>query len=506
MSGDEQQPDLPATETTETPPVEVTPPATAEPEVSAAPEELAAVGEAPAGVPSPPVEEPAAVAPATEDPAEFPAPPAEPEPEPPAETPAAAIEETAEPEPAPEPSAAESAPTPAAEAPAEPTPEAAEAPAPAVATEPAPAEPAAAPGTAATPEIGSSAPAGSPPPTGAPKRSESGQIIEVRVMAVDAEEVEVELPDGRRGVISRRHLTSDGRDASEVVSVGDTVTAAVLIREDHRQRVALSRVWALKQTAWTDVVKAMEDHSIVTGTVRQVSTSGLVLDVGGVRGFVPTSQIGPMVEGDDITTWVGKNLDTTVIEADPDKERLVLSRRSVLNRQRRKGEHDLLAGLEVGSVHTGKVSSLVDYGAFIDIGGIAGLVHVSEMSWDRVRRPSDVVSVGDEVQVRVMDVKIKRRRIKLSMRALGEDPLRQIEVGAVVQGEVSRLVDFGAFVRIDPGIEGLVHITELAEYRVSVPEEVVTPGETVSVKIIGVDKKRRRVELSINQAMLLPPS
>jgi small subunit ribosomal protein S1 len=178
----------------------------------------------------------------------------------------------------------------------------------------------------------------------------------------------------------------------------------------------------------------------------------------------------------------------------------VLSRRSILLRDQRREAHEVLATLQPGDVRRGTVTSISDYGAFVDLGGINGLVHVSELAWTKVGHPSEVVSPGDEVEVKVLEVKVKKRRVRLSMREVQPDPLAMVTVGAVVTGRITHLVDFGAFVDLG-GVEGLVHLSEMAEYRVYAPEELVTPGEEVMVKVVSVDPKRRRIELSIRQAV-----
>ncbi|MGH1506039.1 MAG: S1 RNA-binding domain-containing protein [Acidimicrobiales bacterium] len=259
----------------------------------------------------------------------------------------------------------------------------------------------------------------------------------------------------------------------------------------------LSRTWALKKKAWDDLAALQEAGGTLTAPVTGLAKRGVVVDVG-LRGFVPASHMA--LEPTDLSPFVGQTLEFKVLEIDPAKERLVLSRRSLLLKQQRKAVHDALTSLTVGEVRTGTVTSLVDYGAFVDVGGVTGLVHLSELAWHRVRRAADAVKVGDEVEVKVLDVKVKKRRVSLSMRQITDDPYANLTAGDVVTGRVSRLVDFGAFVDVGAG-EGLVHLSELSEYRVFTPEEVVTPGEDVRVKILSVDKKRRRIELSIRQAV-----
>ena len=323
------------------------------------------------------------------------------------------------------------------------------------------------------------------------------RILEGVVTSVSSEEAELTLDDGRTAVINRRNFAPGDLTPDQVLSVGDRAFGAELKRDDPKKRVVLSRAWALKKQAWDRVVEAAARNDTLTGTVTSAGAKGLVVDVG-VRGFVPSSHL-ELEPVSDLQPYVGQSLELRVLEANPGRERLVLSRRNLLLKEQRRKAQEVLSTLQAGMVCTGTVTSLTNYGAFVDVGGVNGLVHLSELAWTRVRRPSDVVSVGDEVEVKVLDVKAKKRRVSLSIRQLSPDPLAGLEVGTVHEGPVTRLVDFGAFVALGE-VEGLVHLSEMAEYRVSTPEEIVTPGEKVWVKILSVDTKRRRVELSIRRA------
>jgi small subunit ribosomal protein S1 len=327
--------------------------------------------------------------------------------------------------------------------------------------------------------------------------TDTGRILEGVVTSVSPDAVELTLDDGRAAVIHRRNFGLNDEDPSAVLSVGDRAFGAELAREDPKSRVVLSRAWALKRQAWERVVEAAGKNEVVTGRVVSTSPKGLVVDVG-VRGFVPSSHL-ELTHVADVGAYAEQSLELRILEVDPRREKLVLSRRSLLLRAQRKEAQELLNSLRPGEVRTGTVASLADYGAFVDLGGVSGLVHISELSWHRVGKPSDVVSVGDQVEVKVLDVKPKKKRISLSLRQTGRDPLSDLEVGSVVTGRVTRLVDFGAFVAIGE-VEGLVHLSELAEYRVVSPEEIVAPGDEVGVKILSVDPKRRRIELSIRRA------
>ena len=357
-----------------------------------------------------------------------------------------------------------------------------------------PAPPRGAPAASASPDAEPTpgVEASKPPP------SDAGKVLGGLVTSVSADELELTLDDGRPAVVSRRNFDANDTDPSAVYSIGDRAEGAVLTREDPKKRVVLSRTWALKKRAWERVATSAENNEALAGTVISVSKRGVVVDAG-VRGFVPSTHL-ELEPPPDLSSFVGQTFDFRVLEVDVDKERLVLSRRSLLLKQQRKDTQEVLSQLIVGEQRSGTISSLTDYGAFVDLGGVNGLVHLSELSWRRVRHPSDVVAVGDAVDVKVLDVKVKKRRVSLSMRQLTPDPLDAIAEGSIIEGPVCRLVDFGAFVDVG-GAEGLVHLSELAEYRVATPEEIVTPGETVRAKVISVDQQRRRIELSIRQAV-----
>lgn len=314
---------------------------------------------------------------------------------------------------------------------------------------------------------------------------------------MSADEVELTLDDGRPAVIGRRNFGLHNEAPSEVLSAGDRAFGVELAREDPKNRVVLSRSWALKRQAWTKLIEHAKAGETIRCRVVSASRKGLVVDAG-VRGFVPAShlELNPVRE---FESYLDQILELKILEIDPRREKLVLSRRAILQKAQRKERQEFMSSLKVGEVRKGTVQSLAEYGAFVDLGGVSGLVHLSELSWYRVRKPADVVAVGDEVEVKVLDVKVKKRRIGLSLRQTTEDPLKTIEPGSVLVGTVTRLVDFGAFVLID-GFEGLVHLSELAEYRVSSPEAVVAPGDEVRVKVLSVDPARRRIELSIRRA------
>lgn len=326
------------------------------------------------------------------------------------------------------------------------------------------------------------------------------QIVTGTVRSVDDSEVVVELAGGLVGVISRKLLSVDGRTApKDLLAPGDGIEAAVLLRDDPQRRIVLSRARALHLRAWERIEAALADRTPLEVPVTARTKGGLVVDLG-VRGFLPASHL-DLERVDDIDAWVGRTVEVVVTEADRSKDRVVVSRRALLRKAERARAATFAATLEPGQVHRGKVVLLTEFGAFVDIGGVRGLVHLSELSWRRVTRADEVVAVGDEVDVKVLQAK-GDRKVGLSIKALQDDPFRGIDVGAVIEGTVTRLAPFGAFVRIGTELEGLVHVSELAEYRISGPEEVVAPGDPVAVKVLKVDRRRRRVDLSVIQAVL----
>ena len=284
--------------------------------------------------------------------------------------------------------------------------------------------------------------------------------------------------------------------------MGDEVEALVLQKEDKEGRLILSKKRAQYERAWGTIEKIKEEDGVVTGTVIEVVKGGLILDIG-LRGFLPASLV-EMRRVRDLQPYVGKEIEAKIIELDKNRNNVVLSRRAWLEQTQSEVRTTFLKELGKGQVRTGVVSSIVNFGAFVDLGGVDGLVHVSELSWKHIDHPSEVVEVGDEVTVEVLDVDMDRERVSLSLKATQEDPwqhfARTHAIGQVVPGKVTKLVPFGAFVRVDDGIEGLVHISELAERHVELPEQVVTVGTDIFVKVIDIDLERRRISLSLKQA------
>ncbi|MGH4013100.1 MAG: 30S ribosomal protein S1 [Pseudonocardiaceae bacterium] len=330
-----------------------------------------------------------------------------------------------------------------------------------------------------------------------------GDIVEGTIVKVDRDEVLLDIGYKTEGVIPSRELSiKHDVDPAEVVEVGDAVEALVLQKEDKEGRLILSKKRAQYERAWGNIEALKENEEPVRGTVIEVVKGGLILDIG-LRGFLPASLV-EMRRVRDLQPYVGRELEAKIIELDKNRNNVVLSRRAWLEQTQSEVRSEFLNQLAKGQVRKGQVSSIVNFGAFVDLGGVDGLVHVSELSWKHIDHPSEVVEVGQEVTVEVLDVDLDRERVSLSLKATQEDPWRQFarthQIGQIVPGKTTKLVPFGAFVRVEEGIEGLVHISELAERHVEIPEQVVQVGDDVMVKVIDIDLDRRRISLSLKQA------
>jgi small subunit ribosomal protein S1 len=332
---------------------------------------------------------------------------------------------------------------------------------------------------------------------------DDGDIVKGTVVKVDQDEVLLDIGFKSEGVIPARELSiRHDVDPGEIVSLGEQIEALVLQKEDKEGRLVLSKKRAQYERAWGTIEQIKETDGVVTGPVIEVVKGGLILDIG-LRGFLPASLV-ELRRVRDLQPYVGKTLEAKIIELDKNRNNVVLSRRAWLEETQKEQREDFLTNLKPGEVRRGVVSSVVNFGAFVDLGGMDGLVHVSELSWKHVDHPASVVQVGDEIEVQVLDVDLDKERISLSLKATQQDPWQEFanahRVGELVYGRVTKLVPFGAFVQVGEGIEGLVHISEMAVHHVDLPEQVVTPGEELWVKIIDIDLARRRISLSIKQA------
>ncbi len=330
-----------------------------------------------------------------------------------------------------------------------------------------------------------------------------GQLVTGTVVKIDRDGVLLEFGYKTEGVIPTRELAiKNDVDPHSVVKLGEKVEALVLTLEDKEGRLVLSKKRAQYEKAWGEIEKKKENDGVVHGTVIEVVKGGLIVDIG-LRGFLPASLV-ELRRVRDLQPYIGQTIDAKIIELDRNRNNVVLSRRAFLEENQKETRDDFLNNLKSGEIRHGKISSVVAFGAFVDLGGMDGLIHVSELSWKHVEHPSQVVQIGDEVTVQVLDVDFSRERISLSLKATQQDPWQEFagshEVGQLVYGRVTKLVPFGAFVQVGDGIEGLVHISEMSAHHVESAEQVVTPGEELWVKIIDLDLARRRISISIKQA------
>jgi small subunit ribosomal protein S1 len=331
---------------------------------------------------------------------------------------------------------------------------------------------------------------------------EEGQVVNGTVVRVDKDEVLVDIGYKSEGVIPVSELSiRRSINPEDEVSVGDDIAALVLTKEDADGRLILSKKRARFEIAWKAIEGAHEKGEPVTGRVIEVVKGGLILDLG-VRGFLPASLV-DIRRVQDLDEFLGQELESKVIELNRSRNNVVLSRRAVLEEERKDQRQKILDRLNPGDVVEGTISNIVDFGAFVDLDGMDGLIHISELSWSHVNHPSEVLDIGQTVKVQVLDIDRERQRISLGLKQTQTDPWQQVldsyQEGDVVQGTVTKVVTFGAFVEILPGVEGLVHISELAQHHVENPREVVSQGDKVNVRILEVDADRRRLSLSLKR-------
>jgi small subunit ribosomal protein S1 len=331
---------------------------------------------------------------------------------------------------------------------------------------------------------------------------DEGDVVKGKVVRIDKDEVLVDIGYKSEGVIPSTELSiRKSVDPADEVELGEEIDALVLTKEDSEGRLVLSKKRARFEKAWRRIEAAAESGEPVEGNVIEVVKGGLILDLG-VRGFLPASLV-DIRRVHNLDEFLGQTLECKVIELNRSRNNVVLSRRAVLEEERKEVREQILGRLEPGQVVEGKISNIVDFGAFVDLDGIDGLIHISELSWSHVNHPSEVVSIGDTVRIKVLDIDRDRQRISLGLKQTQEDPWQRVisthRSGDVLEGTVTKVVAFGAFVEILPGVEGLVHISELADHHVESPTEVVEPNSTLNVKILEIDEERRRLSLSIKR-------
>src|SRR3982075_3601311 len=328
---------------------------------------------------------------------------------------------------------------------------------------------------------------------------EEGDVGPGKVVRIDADEVLVDIGYKSEGVLPAHELSiRKSVDPADEVELGEEVDALVLTKEDQDGRLILSKKRARFEKAWRRIEAAAESGEPVEGQVIEVVKGGLIIDLG-VRGFLPASLV-DIRRVPHLDDYLGQKIECKVIELNRSRNNVVLSRRAVLEEERKEVRQQILDRLQPGLVVEGQISNIVDFGAFVDLDGIDGLIHISELSWSHVNHPSEILSIGDTVKVKVLDIDRDRQRISLGLKQTQEDPWQRVvdtyNVGDELEGKVTKVVTFGAFVEILDGVEGLVHISELAAHHVENPREIIEPGDVVKVKILEIDDERRRLSLS----------
>ena len=337
-----------------------------------------------------------------------------------------------------------------------------------------------------------------------------GEIRTGVIASIMPSQILVSIGAKSEGVILGRELEQIVPAEREAFKVGQEIPVYVVNPEDNNGNVILSYVRARESMGWEVVEKMQETSESFDGVIEGYNKGGLIVLVHGLRGFIPASQISmtrrSMVQGDTPDRWakmIGETISVRIIEVDRARRRLILSERAANPESRQSIKERVIDELEEGATYTGRVTSIADFGAFVNINGADGLVHLSELSWERVQHPSEVLEVGQEVKVKVISVDREKKRIGLSMRALQGDPwhekVEKFKVGQLVEGTITRLTKFGAFARLEGDNEGLIHISELSENRINHPKEAVKEGDTLTLRVIRIDSDQRRIGLSLRK-------
>jgi len=329
-----------------------------------------------------------------------------------------------------------------------------------------------------------------------------GEVVSGHVVRIDKDEILVDIGYKSEGVIPSHELSiRKNVDPHDEVEMGEEVDALVLIKEDQDGRLIMSKKRARFEKAWRRIEAAAESGEPVEGHVIEVVKGGLIIDLG-VRGFLPASLV-DIRRVANLDEFLHTMIECKVIELNRSRNNVVLSRRAVLEEERKEQRQEILDRLQPGLVVEGQISNIVDFGAFVDLNGIDGLIHISELSWSHVNHPSEILNIGDTVQVKVLDIDRDRQRISLGLKQTQADPWQRVvdtyRIGDDLEGKVTKVVTFGAFVEILDGVEGLVHISELASHHVENPREIVAPGDEIKVKILEIDSERRRLSLSVKR-------
>jgi small subunit ribosomal protein S1 len=337
-----------------------------------------------------------------------------------------------------------------------------------------------------------------------------GDTVDGLIMRVDKDEILVDIGAKAEGVVPSREMQSLTSEDRAALLVGAELLVFVVQSEDKEGRAILSVDKARQERSWRLLQTAFESGEPIKARVVNYNKGGLLVNLDGVRGFVPASQVSGISRGpdtqkqSDMAKMVNTDMNLKVIEINRNRNRLILSERQAVQEQRETKKDELLSRLSEGDVRTGTVSSVCDFGAFVDIGGADGLVHLSEISWSRVKHPAEVLKVGDKVQVSILNIDNDRKRIALSIKRTQSEPWTRVseryQLGQMVEGTITQLASFGAFARIEDGIEGLIHVSELGDERIQHPREVVQEGDVIQARIIRIDPARKRMGLSLRPA------
>ncbi|MBQ5520596.1 MAG: 30S ribosomal protein S1, partial [Aeriscardovia sp.] len=335
------------------------------------------------------------------------------------------------------------------------------------------------------------------------KNFNEGDLVTGSVVQIGRDEVLLDIGYKTEGVIPAKELSiRKDADPEDVVKLGDEIEALVITKEDKEGRLMLSKKRAQYERAWGEIEKIKEADGVVEGTIIETVKGGLIVDIG-LRGFLPASLV-EMRRVRDLAPYIGQTIKAKILELDKNRNNVVLSRRQYLEETQSEVREAFMNQLKKGQICEGTVSSIVQFGAFVDLGGVDGLIHVSELSWKHIDHPYDVVKVGQKVTVEVLDIDVERERISLSLKATQEDPWQRFArthvPGQIVKGKVTKIVQFGVFVSLADEIEGLIHISELTDHHIANPASVVSQGEEIFVKVIDMDLDRCRVSLSLKQA------
>ncbi|MEW5938990.1 MAG: S1 RNA-binding domain-containing protein, partial [Chloroflexota bacterium] len=340
---------------------------------------------------------------------------------------------------------------------------------------------------------------------------QQGEVRRGQIASVSPSQILVSIGAKSEGVISGKELESLSNEERDALKVGEEIPVYVVNAEDENGNVVLSYKRALEQMTWENVERMLEEQEVIESKITGFNKGGLIVTVGGLRGFVPASQVSAMRRAISVgetpeQRWgkmVGEPIAVRIVEVDRERRRLILSERAASAESRQSLKERVISELEIGKTYSGRVTSLADFGAFVNINGADGLVHLSELSWERVQHPSEILEVGQEVKVKVINVDREKKRIGLSMRQIDEDPwktkIKKFSVGQLIEGAVTRLTKFGAFARIEGDLEGLIHISEIADHRIEHPKEVLHEGDVKTLRIIRIDPDQHRIGLSLRK-------